>query len=311
MAVAARCTTPGCSRGPRGVGKASFARWRRDAGAGRGCRANGRCTGPGDARGSSRSAAGARREATPICAGWNGSRTRRTGSCPQHHRRPGAFARRTVRPDARMSPWRAVVIDTVDDLETRPPTRLLKDAGRAAGQYVFLLVSHVARRLLPTIRSRCRRLDFQPLDDDAMASVLERASDSALPSARLVPAAGGSAGTGARLACARSRRVRGGSRGASCATAIATMPARSELATGVGRQGRGRPLCRLPGNRAGADRPGGPDMEERPRRRALDAYARARETSRLRRGCRSIRRQPCSSWADPRLGCPLPEGPPR
>ena len=38
---------------------------------------------------------------------------------------------------------------------------------------LFFLVSHAPGRLLSTIRSRCRRLDFQALDDDAMTSILE------------------------------------------------------------------------------------------------------------------------------------------
>jgi DNA polymerase III subunit delta' len=39
---------------------------------------------------------------------------------------------------------------------------------------VFLLVAHRPGRLLATIRSRCRMLRFQVLDDDAMQSVLAR-----------------------------------------------------------------------------------------------------------------------------------------
>ncbi|HYI42233.1 MAG TPA: DNA polymerase III subunit delta', partial [Sphingomicrobium sp.] len=61
---------------------------------------------------------------------------------------------------------------------------------------VFFLVSHAPGRLLPTIRSRCRRLDLRKLDDDAMASILE----GLLPDAsteerqRLIDIAGGSVG---------------------------------------------------------------------------------------------------------------------
>jgi DNA polymerase-3 subunit delta' len=38
---------------------------------------------------------------------------------------------------------------------------------------LFLLVAHAPGRLLPTIRSRCRRLDFDSLSDDVMAPLLE------------------------------------------------------------------------------------------------------------------------------------------
>lgn len=71
-----------------------------------------------------------------------------------------------------MSDWRAVVIDSVDDLEKGAANALLKMLEEPPANCLFLLVSHVPGRLLPTIRSRCRTLPFQPLGDDAMASVL-------------------------------------------------------------------------------------------------------------------------------------------
>ena len=80
---------------------------------------------------------------------------------------------------ASLSPWRAVVIDSIDDLERNAANALLKNLEEPPPQTVFLLVSHAPERLLPTIRSRCRVLRLQPLDDDAMASALR----SALPEA--------------------------------------------------------------------------------------------------------------------------------
>ena len=71
-----------------------------------------------------------------------------------------------------MSDWRAVVIDCADDLETSAANALLKMLEEPPAKCIFLLVSHVPGRLLPTIRSRCRKLEFQPLGDDVMASVL-------------------------------------------------------------------------------------------------------------------------------------------
>ena len=72
-----------------------------------------------------------------------------------------------------MSDWRVAVIDTVDELEPGGANALLKMLEEPPPNTVFLLVSHAPGRLLPTIRSRCRRLDFQALEDDAMTSVLE------------------------------------------------------------------------------------------------------------------------------------------
>jgi DNA polymerase-3 subunit delta' len=74
-----------------------------------------------------------------------------------------------------MSPWRAVVIDSIDDLEAAGANALLKNLEEPPPDTVFLLVSHAPERLLPTIRSRCRILRFAPLGDDVMASALEAA----------------------------------------------------------------------------------------------------------------------------------------
>ena len=74
-----------------------------------------------------------------------------------------------------MSPWRAVVIDAVDDLERNAANALLKNLEEPPANTVFLLVSHAPERLLPTIRSRCRVLRLAPLTGDAMASALRAA----------------------------------------------------------------------------------------------------------------------------------------
>jgi DNA polymerase-3 subunit delta' len=73
-----------------------------------------------------------------------------------------------------LSAWRVVVIDTIDELETSGANALLKILEEPPPNTLFFLVSHAPGRLLPTIRSRCRRMDFASLDDDAMTSILER-----------------------------------------------------------------------------------------------------------------------------------------
>lgn len=72
-----------------------------------------------------------------------------------------------------MSPRRVILIDSVDDLE-RPgaSNALLKNLEEPPVGTIFLLISHSPGRLLPTIRSRCRRLRFDPLDDEVMADIL-------------------------------------------------------------------------------------------------------------------------------------------
>ena len=96
-----------------------------------------------------------------------------------------------------MSDRRVVIVDAVDDLE-RPgaSNALLKNLEEPPQGTIFLLVSHAPGRLLPTIRSRCRQLRFDPLGDDAMTSVLQNALPAADTSeiAALVRMAQGSPG---------------------------------------------------------------------------------------------------------------------
>ena len=183
---------------------------------------------------------------------------------------------------AALSPWRAVVIDAVDDLEAAAANALLKMLEEPPANCVFLLVSHVPGRLLPTIRSRCRRLQFQPLADDAMTSVLEAQLPQLPPPerARLLPLANGSV----ELALAF----------ASLDLAPLEEQALAIMHGGDRDNARRSKLAQTLGAKAAAERYAAfldlaPSLIAREarkmtgatRRRALDAYARARETSRL------------------------------
>lgn len=97
---------------------------------------------------------------------------------------------------AALSPWRVVVIDTMDDLETEGANALLKMLEEPPANTLFFLVTNAPGRLLPTIRSRCRRLDFQKLDDDAMTSILAEHAPavSATERQRIIAMSFGSAG---------------------------------------------------------------------------------------------------------------------
>lgn len=94
------------------------------------------------------------------------------------------------------SPWRAVVIDSVDDLEPAGANALLKSLEEPPPSTVFLLVSHAPERLLPTIRSRCRLLRLAPLAQAEMNAALAAALPDAQPAeiAALVTAGGGAPG---------------------------------------------------------------------------------------------------------------------
>ena len=102
-----------------------------------------------------------------------------------------------------MSARRVIVIDSADELE-RPgaSNALLKSLEEPPAGTIFLLVSHAPGRLLPTIRSRCRVLRLEPLDDTAMRVALTQAKPevSADEIAALVRAGAGSPGRALRYA---------------------------------------------------------------------------------------------------------------
>lgn len=71
-----------------------------------------------------------------------------------------------------LSSRRVVVIDSIDDLERGGANALLKNLEEPPAGTIFLLVSHAPGQLLPTIRSRCRLLRFEPLPSDQVAVIL-------------------------------------------------------------------------------------------------------------------------------------------
>ena len=73
-----------------------------------------------------------------------------------------------------LSERRVIVVDAIDDLERSAANALLKSLEEPPQGTIFLLVSHAPGRLLPTIRSRCRLLRFEPLPDGDVAKVLRR-----------------------------------------------------------------------------------------------------------------------------------------
>jgi DNA polymerase-3 subunit delta' len=68
--------------------------------------------------------------------------------------------------------WRIALVDTADDLNTAAANALLKVLEEPPPRALFLLVSEVPRRLLPTIRSRCRLLPLSPLAPMEIEAVL-------------------------------------------------------------------------------------------------------------------------------------------
>lgn len=100
----------------------------------------------------------------------------------------------TTRPS--MGPKRAVIIDAADDLERGGANALLKSLEEPPVGTYFFLISHASDRLLPTIRSRCQLLRFEPLSDEQMEEALSAAAPELRENERalLIRSGGGSPG---------------------------------------------------------------------------------------------------------------------
>jgi DNA polymerase-3 subunit delta' len=101
-----------------------------------------------------------------------------------------------------LSDWRVVVVDSADDLNRNAANAFLKTLEEPPPNTLFFLVSHAPSRLLPTIRSRCRTLRFHPLADDEVDAVLASNIPDTPLDARAVlrDLAGGSPGRAMQLA---------------------------------------------------------------------------------------------------------------
>ncbi|WP_372786087.1 DNA polymerase III subunit delta' [Phenylobacterium sp.] len=99
------------------------------------------------------------------------------------------------------APHRVAIVDAADDLNVNAANAILKTLEEPPAHGVLLMVSHSPGRLLATIRSRCRRLAFQPLSLEAAAAfVREREDVSAEDALRLAKMAGGAPGRAWALA---------------------------------------------------------------------------------------------------------------
>ena len=85
--------------------------------------------------------------------------------------------------------WRICIVDAAEDLNTESANALLKILEEPPAHSLFILVSHQAGRLLPTIRSRCLRLDLSALTEAdtiaVVATMAEQNSDEIERAARL------------------------------------------------------------------------------------------------------------------------------
>jgi DNA polymerase-3 subunit delta' len=100
------------------------------------------------------------------------------------------------------SPWRVALVDPADELSTEAANALLKILEEPPPKALILLVAHAPARLLPTIRSRCRRLMLSPLPKADVAALLARLAPELSPAEADAAASlsGGSIGRAIQLA---------------------------------------------------------------------------------------------------------------
>jgi DNA polymerase-3 subunit delta' len=98
--------------------------------------------------------------------------------------------------------WRVVVVDGAEELNQNSANALLKILEEPPPRAILLLVCSAAGRLLPTIRSRCRRLRLTPVADAPMGRLLTRYLPDLDPDdrGRLITLAEGSPGRALMLA---------------------------------------------------------------------------------------------------------------
>ncbi len=113
---------------------------------------------------------------------------------------------RAIVPFMRLTPgeggWRAVVLDGAEDMNASSANALLKILEEPSKQSILFLTTDAPGRLLPTIRSRCRRLRLDALPPEpmraALAHLLPDEDDAAR--ARLATMAAGAPGRAVALA---------------------------------------------------------------------------------------------------------------
>lgn len=98
--------------------------------------------------------------------------------------------------------WRVAIVDTADDMNDAAANALLKMLEEPPPRAMLLLLANAPARLLPTIRSRCQRLDLRPLDEKMLEVELATRLPELSPAERtsIAKLAGGSIGAALRLA---------------------------------------------------------------------------------------------------------------
>ncbi len=98
--------------------------------------------------------------------------------------------------------WRVAIVDTADDMNDNAANALLKMLEEPPANAMLMLLSNTPGRLLPTIRSRCQRLELRPLESATLEQALAQflSEISVAERASLARLSGGSIGAALMLA---------------------------------------------------------------------------------------------------------------
>ena len=70
--------------------------------------------------------------------------------------------------------WRVIIIDAVDDMNINAANYILKLLEEPPQKVLFLIIAHNLGRVLPTIKSRCRKVLLNPLKTEEMKIILSK-----------------------------------------------------------------------------------------------------------------------------------------
>jgi len=140
--------------------------------------------------------------------------------------------------------WRIALIDTADEMNPNAANALLKVLEEPPARSMLMLLSNAPGKLLPTIRSRCQRLDLRPLPGDVLAEELAQHLPKMNETDRVALAklAGGSLGAALTLADDDTLALARDAARAIDEAAVPNVPALFALADRVGRASDRLPL---------------------------------------------------------------------
>lgn len=140
--------------------------------------------------------------------------------------------------------WRVAIVDTADEMNPNSANALLKVLEEPPARSMLMLLSNAPGKLLPTIRSRCQRLDLRPINNEILAAELVQHLPKMSEADRIALAklAGGSLGIALALADEDTLALARDAARSVDEAAVPDVPALFALADRVGRASDRLPL---------------------------------------------------------------------